>query len=162
MDENLPRKASHRIPSNPEPVARVSNPSSTPGQNGVFSDGFLTMTPVDPCHSGQPGETTDPKNPMKSTIDQPSKGSPPSPHAGPSQQAVLILSGSRWRHGEDARSSVRRVSTAGAKTFWIADCGWRIADLASHSGVLPPRCQVPQDEAKLWVINLLSKLFEIR
>ena len=82
MDENLPRKASHRIPRKPEPVGRVSNPSSTPGQNGVFSDGFLTMTPVDPCHSGQPGETTDPKNPMKSTIDQPSKGSPPSPPSG--------------------------------------------------------------------------------
>jgi hypothetical protein len=79
MDENLPRKASHRIPRNPEPVGRVPNPSSTPGQNDGISDGFLTMTPVDTSHSGQPGETTDPKNPMKSTIDQPSKGSPPSP-----------------------------------------------------------------------------------
>lgn len=54
--------------------------SSLPsGTEWRFSDGFLTKSPVDTCHSGQPGETTDPKNPMKSIDDPPCKGSPPPP-----------------------------------------------------------------------------------
>jgi hypothetical protein len=36
-----------------------------------FPDGFLTKSLVDACHSGQPGETTDPQNPMKSRNDRP-------------------------------------------------------------------------------------------
>jgi hypothetical protein len=47
MDENLTRKASHRIPGAAALIGRVSNPSTQPGQNGDFSNGFLTKSPVD-------------------------------------------------------------------------------------------------------------------
>jgi len=79
MDENLTSKASHRIFGRRVPVGRVSNPFANQGQNGGFSDGFLTKSPVDACHSGQPGKSTDPKNPMKSIDYPPSEGLPAHP-----------------------------------------------------------------------------------
>jgi hypothetical protein len=79
MDENLTSKASHRITGNLVPAGRVSNPFASPGQNGGFSDGFLTKRRVDACHSGQPGKSSDPKNPMKSIDYPPCKGSPAHP-----------------------------------------------------------------------------------
>jgi hypothetical protein len=85
MDENLTNQTRHRISGKPVSVDRVSNPSVSPGQNGSFPDGFLTKSPVDACHSGQPGKSTDPKNPMKSIDYPPSEGlpaHPPSPQLG--------------------------------------------------------------------------------
>ena len=52
---------------------------TTGDKNGVFSDGFLTKSPVDACHSGQPGKLTNPKNTMKSQDDPQCKGLPPVP-----------------------------------------------------------------------------------
>ena len=83
MDENLTRKASYRIPGAAALIGRVSNPSAQPGQNGGFSDGFLTNSCVDTCHSGQPGKSSDPKNPMKSKDYPSSEGFPPVPPSGP-------------------------------------------------------------------------------
>ena len=82
MDENLTSKASHRITGNLVPAGRVSNPFASPGQNGGFSDGFLTKRRVDTCHSGQPGKSSDPKNPMKSIDYPPCQGSPAHPPSG--------------------------------------------------------------------------------
>jgi hypothetical protein len=79
MDEKLTSKASHRISGKLASGGRCSNSSAHPGQNDGISDGFLPMTPVDTCHSGQPGKTTDPQNPMKSKNDPPSEGFPPDP-----------------------------------------------------------------------------------
>ena len=79
MDKNLTSEASHRISGRPVPVGLVSNPSTHPGHNGGFSDGFLTKSPVVACHSGQPGKTSDPKNPMKSIDYPPSEGLPAHP-----------------------------------------------------------------------------------
>jgi hypothetical protein len=79
MDENLIDEASRRIPGEQASVGRGSNPAANPGQNDRFSDGFPTKEPVDACLSAKPGETTDPQNPMKSTIDPPSAGLPPDP-----------------------------------------------------------------------------------
>ena len=79
MDEKLTSQATHRISGKPVLVGRVSNPFASPGQNGGFSDGFLTKSSVDTCHSGQPGKSSDPKNPMKSKDDPPCKGLPPVP-----------------------------------------------------------------------------------
>lgn len=79
MNENLTSKASHRIFGKRVPVGLVSNPSASPGQNDGFSDGFLTKRRVDACHSGQPGKSSDPKNPMKSRDYPPRKGSPAHP-----------------------------------------------------------------------------------
>ena len=76
---NLTRYASCRISGKPVHVGRVSSSSTQPGQNGGFSDGFLTKSPVDACHSGQPGKSSDPKNPMKSIDYPPCKGSPAHP-----------------------------------------------------------------------------------
>jgi hypothetical protein len=70
MEENLTSKASQRISGKLVPVGRVSNPSSNSRQNGSFSDGFLTKKRVEACHSGEPGISSDPINPMKS-IDYP-------------------------------------------------------------------------------------------
>jgi hypothetical protein len=77
MEENLTSQTRHRISRKPVPVGRVSNPFASPGQNGGFSDGFLTKRRVDACHSGQPGKSSDPKNPMKLKDDPPSEGFPP-------------------------------------------------------------------------------------
>jgi hypothetical protein len=93
MDNYLINQASHRISGKPALVGRVSNSSAHPGQNGVFSDGFdhgsvvgggltpalppvLTKSPVDTCHSGQPGKSSDPENPMKLKDTPPSEGNP--------------------------------------------------------------------------------------
>jgi hypothetical protein len=79
MDENLTHQASYLISGKLVPVGRVSNPSTSPGQNGSFSDGFLTKKRVEACHSGEPGNSIDPINPMKS-IDYPkSEGYPAHP-----------------------------------------------------------------------------------
>ena len=56
-----------------------SNPSGYPGQNGGFSDGFLTKRRVEACPSGQPEISGDPKNPMKSIDYPPSEGYPGHP-----------------------------------------------------------------------------------
>jgi hypothetical protein len=74
MDKNLTSEASHRISGRPVPVGLVSNPSTHPGHNGGFSDGFLTKRRVEACHSGQPGKSSDPKNPMRSIDYQPCQG----------------------------------------------------------------------------------------
>lgn len=83
MNENLTSQTRHRISGKPVPVGRVSNPSAQPGQNGGFSDGFLTKRRVDACHSGQPGKSSDPKNPMKSKEIPPCKCFPAPPPSGP-------------------------------------------------------------------------------
>jgi hypothetical protein len=102
----MTRRANFRIPGKEAVAGRVSHSCADPhshecayepGQNGVFSDGFdgmyrsksgrpspaappvLTKSPVDAYHSGQPGKSTDPKNPMKSKDDPQSKGFPPVP-----------------------------------------------------------------------------------
>jgi hypothetical protein len=85
MEENLTSKASYRNSGMLLHVGRVSNPSIHPGQNDGFSDGFLTKIRVVTCRSGQPGKSTDPKNPMKSIDYPPSEGlpaHPPSPQLG--------------------------------------------------------------------------------
>lgn len=79
MDEKVTSNVKHRIPGRAAVPGQGSNPFANPGQNVGFSDGFLTKSPVDACHSGQPGETTDPQNPMKSKDDPQSKGLPPVP-----------------------------------------------------------------------------------
>lgn len=66
MDENFTSKARYRISEKQAPVGRVSNPFAHPGQNGSFPDEFLTKKRVDSCLSAEPGETSDPMNPMKS------------------------------------------------------------------------------------------------
>ena len=66
MDKYLTSKARYRISGKQVPVGRVSNPSTNPGQNGSFSDEFLTKKRVDSCRAAEPGETSDPMNPMKS------------------------------------------------------------------------------------------------
>jgi hypothetical protein len=88
MDENLTSHASSRIFGAMTRFGRVSNPSAHPGQNGGFSDGFLTKSPVDACHFGQPGKSSDPKNPMKSIDYPPSEGLPAHP--------PLLIFGSFW------------------------------------------------------------------
>lgn len=82
MDKNLTRQASHRISGATTRFGRSSNSSAHPGQNGGFSDGFLTKRRVDACHSGQPGKSSDPKNPMKSIDYPPSEGYPAHPPSG--------------------------------------------------------------------------------
>ena len=79
MDENLTNQTRHRISGKPVSSGRVSNPSAHPEQNGGFSDGFPTKSPVDACHFGQPGKSSDPKNPMKSIDYPPSEGYPAHP-----------------------------------------------------------------------------------
>jgi len=79
MDENLTSHASSRISGAMTRFDRVSNPSAHPGQNGGFSDGFLTKIRVVTCHSGQPGKSSDPKNPMKSIDTPPSEDYPANP-----------------------------------------------------------------------------------
>jgi hypothetical protein len=59
MDENLNNKACPRIFGKQAPVGRVSNPSTNPGQNGSFSDEFMTKKRVDSCGSAEPGETSE-------------------------------------------------------------------------------------------------------
>lgn len=76
MDKNLTSEASHWISGRSVPVGLVSNPSTHPGHNGGFSDGFLTKRRVDACRSGQPGKSSDPKNPMKSIDYTTSEGYP--------------------------------------------------------------------------------------
>jgi hypothetical protein len=102
MDNNLISQASHRISGEKGSSERVSNPSTHPGQNGGFSDGFdhgsvvgggltpalppvLTKSPVDACHSGQPGKSSDPENPMKLKDTPTSEGSPAHPPFADSQ-----------------------------------------------------------------------------
>ncbi len=77
--DRMTSNAKHRIPGRVAVPGQGSNPFANPGQNVGFSDGFLTKSPVDVCHSGQPGETTDPQTPMKSKDDPQSKGLPPVP-----------------------------------------------------------------------------------
>jgi hypothetical protein len=79
MDESLTNQSRHRIFGKPVPVGLVSNPSTNPGQNGSFSDEFLTKKRVDSCRSGEPGKASDPMNPMKSIDHTTSEGYPPSP-----------------------------------------------------------------------------------
>ena len=79
MEENSTRQSSYRISGMPVLVGRVSNPSAHPGQNGGFSDGFLTKRRVESCDSEEPGKTTDPLNPMKSRDYPPSDGYPADP-----------------------------------------------------------------------------------
>jgi hypothetical protein len=81
MDANLTSKDNHRISGTAVSVGRLSNPSAQPGHNGGFSDGFPTKSPVVTCHSGQPGKSSNPKNPMKSQAAPPCKGFPPVPPA---------------------------------------------------------------------------------
>jgi hypothetical protein len=69
--------------------------------------------------------------------------------AVPTQQTVLILSESRQRHVEDARSSVRPVSAGRAKTFLIADCGLRIADC----GLRTADCGLRTADCGLWIAD---------
>lgn len=52
MDEDLTNRASFRIFGATAMVGRGSKLSAQPGQNDGFSDGFLTKSPVDTCHSG--------------------------------------------------------------------------------------------------------------
>jgi hypothetical protein len=82
MDKNFINQASHRISGKPVSSGRVSNPSAHPEQNGGFSDGFPTNSPVVALHSGQPGKSSDLKNPMKSIDYPPSEGSPAHPPCG--------------------------------------------------------------------------------
>jgi hypothetical protein len=79
MEENPTIRSSYRISGMPVLVGRVSNPSAHPGQNGGFSDGFLTKRRVESCDSEEPGKTTDPLNPMKSRDYPPSEGYPAHP-----------------------------------------------------------------------------------
>lgn len=82
MDENLNSQTSSRFSGISAPVERVSTSFPVPGQNAGFSDGFPTKSLVVARHSGQPGKSTDPKNPMKSNDDPPRKGFPPPPPTG--------------------------------------------------------------------------------
>jgi hypothetical protein len=98
MEENLMSEASYRISGATVRTGRVSNPSTHPGQNGGFSDGFLTKSCVDTCHSGQPGKSSNPKNPMKSKEYPPSQGFPPDPPSCGMTSIWVIMghSGSFW------------------------------------------------------------------
>ena len=79
MDKYLTSKAMCRISGAPIPAGRVSYPSTNPGQNGSFSDEFLTKKRVDSCRSREPGKTSDPMNPMKSIDYNTSEGYPAHP-----------------------------------------------------------------------------------
>jgi len=79
MDENLTSHASSRISGAMTRFGRVSNPSAHPGQNGGFSDGFLTKILVVNCRYLKPGESTEPTYTMKSINDRPNVGFPPDP-----------------------------------------------------------------------------------
>jgi hypothetical protein len=79
MEEDATSHSSYRISGMPVHVGRVLSPSAHPGQNGSFSDGFLTKRRVEACDSEEPGKTTDPQNPMKSRDYTPSDGYPADP-----------------------------------------------------------------------------------
>ena len=79
MDKKLTRRISHRISGKAAPLGRASKPSTTPGQNERFSDGFLTKSRVVTRHTGQPGKTSDLENPMKSQEIPPCQGLPAVP-----------------------------------------------------------------------------------
>jgi len=80
MDErDLAMPACHRMLGTAVRVGQVFKPSSPPGLNDGFSNGFLTKSPVDACHYGQPGKITDPSNPMKSNDSPPCKSFPAHP-----------------------------------------------------------------------------------
>jgi hypothetical protein len=144
----MTRRANFRIPGKEAVAGRVSHSCADPhshecayepGQNGGFSDGFdggigeqsgrptpatppvLTKRCVDTCHSGQPGKSTDPKNPMKSKDDPPSKGFPP-------VSAIVWdcfnlghfeLSGSSWGKGRLPKVAVHRIEAAEESSFVV-------------------------------------------
>ena len=76
MGVNPTSQSSYRFSVMPVLVGRVSNPSAHPGQNGGFSDGFLTKRRAEARDSEEPGKTIDPLNPMKSKDYPPSDGYP--------------------------------------------------------------------------------------
>ena len=79
MNENVTNRNSFRISGAVTRFGLVSNSSAHPGQDGGFSDGFLTKIRVVTCRSGQPGESNDPVKLMKSIDYAPSVGFPPDP-----------------------------------------------------------------------------------
>ena len=115
MDDNLTSHASYRISGAAALIGRVSNSSTQPGQNGGFSDGFLTNSCVDTCHSGQPGNSTDPKNPMKSIDYPPSEGYPAHP---PHPPQIRLPTGSRRCRHSHGGASGRGAGGRGAVKMW--------------------------------------------
>jgi hypothetical protein len=109
MDENLTSQTRHRISGKAAVAGRVSHSCADshshecayePGQNGGFSDGFPTKSPVVTRYSGQPRESTDPENPMKSEDNPPCKGLPPVPPATP----VLLAGVGSWSFSAGPRT----------------------------------------------------------